>query len=54
MNLTDTSLVLMPEIKYMISNNWNWKCKANIFAGTQADEYGTPKNLYFTELQYFF
>jgi hypothetical protein len=54
MNLTDTSLVFMPEIKYLISENWNWKCKANIFAGAKADEYGAPKNLYFTELQYFF
>jgi len=54
MNLTDTSLVFMPEIKYLIANNWNWTCKAFLFAGAKSDEYGAPKDLYFTELQYFF
>ena len=53
-NLSDVSLVLMPEVNYLITDNWKWKCRASIFGGTQADEYGAPKNLYFSELQYFF
>lgn len=54
LNMNDASVVLMPQIKYLISDNWNWTGKVFIFGGGKADEYGAPKNRYYTELQYFF
>ena len=53
-NLSDSSVVFIPELKYQIKDHWIWSARFFIFAGDSATEFGSAENLFYTELQYLY
>lgn len=54
MNLDDASLFLRPEVQYELSSDLLFTLASQLFLGSNTDEYGRPKNLFFGELTYSF
>ena len=53
-NLDDVSFYLRPELRYELKTNLLLTAASQLYLGANRDEYGTPKNLYFTDMKYSF
>jgi hypothetical protein len=53
-NLNDRSRYVSPSLSYSIKANLEWAVGAQLFGGRAGSEYGTLKDMLFTQLQWFF
>lgn len=54
LNLDDGSLFFSPNLVYSIIANLDWAVGLQFFMGTDGSEYGAFRNVYYTQLQWFF
>ncbi|MGN7103302.1 hypothetical protein ACTHR6_16975 [Ralstonia holmesii] len=53
-NLDDKSRFLSPVLRYSVKTNLDWSIGAQFFMGGGGSEYGHLRNIYFTQIQWFF
>jgi len=53
-NLNDQSLFTAPNVSYSVTSDLFLDFGIQFFAGAEQDEYGTPSNVYYLQLQFFF
>ena len=53
-NLNDQSLFTAPNISYSVTSDLFLDFGIQFFIGAEQDEYGTPSNVYYLQLQFFF
>ncbi|MBI3592104.1 MAG: hypothetical protein HY099_01215 [Nitrospirae bacterium] len=53
-NIRDKSIFIQPAIRYSIATDFDWSVGIQIFAGKTNSEFGRLKNIYYTQVQWFF
>ena len=53
-NLADHSRYFSPSLTYSIKTNFDWSVGVQLFRGSNGSEYGRFKDVYYTQLQWFF